>query len=77
LPEAVDRLRAERHLQQKQEPIIVAAADPLNLVGILSAGVRVSPYSQQAIAYENGAVLEVGTLGAVRSRLQQPEVRAE
>jgi ATP-dependent Lhr-like helicase len=77
LPEAVDRLRAERRLQQKQEPIIVAAADPLNLVGILSAGVRVSPYSQQAIAYENGAVLEVGTLGAVRSRLQQPEVRAE
>jgi ATP-dependent Lhr-like helicase len=77
LPEAVDRLRAERRSQQTQEPVIVAAADPLNLLGILTAGARVSPHLQQAIAYDNGAVLDVGTLGAVRSRLQQPEVRAE
>jgi ATP-dependent Lhr-like helicase len=70
LPEAVERLRAERRSQQRQEPVIVAAADPLNLLGILTAGARVSPYSQQAIAYENGAALEVGTLGAVRSKLQ-------
>jgi ATP-dependent Lhr-like helicase len=77
LPEAVERLRAERRAQQRQEPVIVAAADPLNLLGILTASARVSPYSQQAIAYENGATLEVGTLGAVRSRLQQPDVRAE
>jgi ATP-dependent Lhr-like helicase len=70
LPEAVDRLRAERRSQHKQEPLIIAAADPLNLVGVLSAGARVSPYSQQAIAYDNGAALEVGTLGSLRSKLQ-------
>jgi ATP-dependent Lhr-like helicase len=70
LPEAVDRLRAERRLQQKQDAVIVAAADPLNLVGILSAGARVSPYAQQAIGYENGAAVEIGTLGSVRSKLQ-------
>jgi ATP-dependent helicase Lhr and Lhr-like helicase len=70
LPEAVDRLRAERRLQSAQEPIIVAAADPLNLVGVLSVGARVSPYARQAIAYANGVVAEVGPLGSLRSKLQ-------
>jgi len=71
LPEAVDRLRAERRLQLAQEAIIVAAADPLNLVGILSAGARVSPYARQAIAYVNGVAAEVGPLGSLRSKLQR------
>ena len=71
LPEAVDRLRAERRLQLVQEPIIVAAADPLNLAGILSAGPRVSPYARQAIAYANGVAAEVGPLGSLRSKLQR------
>jgi ATP-dependent Lhr-like helicase len=71
LPEAVDRLRAERRLQLVQEPIIVAAADPLNLVGILSAGPRVSPYARQAIAYANGVAAEIGPLGSLRSKLQR------
>ncbi len=71
LPEAVDRLRAERRLQPAQEPIIIAAADPLNLVGILSAGARVSPYARQAIAYANGVPADVGPLGSVRSKLQR------
>ena len=71
LPEAVDRLRAERRMQLVQEPIIVAAADPLNLAGILSAGPRVSPYARQAIAYANGVAAEVGPLGSLRSKLQR------
>ena len=71
LPEAVDRLRAERRLPVAQEPIIVAAADPLNLVGILSAGGRLSAYSHQAIAYDNGLVVEVGPLGGLRSKLHR------
>jgi ATP-dependent Lhr-like helicase len=71
LPEAVDRLRAERRLQAAQEPIIVAAADPLNLVGILSAGARLSPYAHQAIAYDNGLAAEVGPLGSLRSKLHR------
>jgi ATP-dependent Lhr-like helicase len=71
LPEAVDRLRAERRLQTTQEPIIVAAADPLNLVGILSAGARLSPYAHQAIAYDNGHAAEVGSLGSLRSKLHR------
>jgi ATP-dependent Lhr-like helicase len=75
LPEAVDRLRAERRLQVVQEPIIVAAADPLNLVGILSVGARLSPYAHQTIAYDNGLAAEVGSLGSLRSKLQQDSHR--
>jgi ATP-dependent Lhr-like helicase len=70
LPRAVELLRAERHVKQ-QEPVMVAAADPLNLVGILTPGPRVSPYSNQVIAYQDGIPLEVGPLGAVISRLGQ------
>jgi hypothetical protein len=50
--------------------VIIAAADPLNLAGILTPGARLSPYSNQAIAYENGNVRGVGPLGELLSRLQ-------
>ena len=72
LPEAVDTLRAVRRSAEDTEPVIVAAADPLNLVGILTPGARVSPFSNQVIAYHNGVPVEVGELGAVMSRLQHP-----
>jgi len=70
LPEAVDALRAVRRTEPKEETVIVASADPLNLVGILTPGPRVSLYSNQAIAYRNGVPVEIGLLGAVISRLQ-------
>jgi hypothetical protein len=50
--------------------MIVAAADPLNLVGILCPGAKVSPYSNQVIAYHKGVPVEIGSLGAVLSRTQ-------
>jgi ATP-dependent Lhr-like helicase len=71
LPEAVDTLRAVRRTAQDSEPVIVAAADPLNLIGILTPGARISPFSNQVIAYDNGVPVEVGDLGAVLSRLQR------
>jgi ATP-dependent Lhr-like helicase len=71
LPEAVDLLRALRRSHRDSPPILVSAADPLNLVGILTPGPRVSPYSGQMIAFHDGLPAEVGSLGAVRSRLQQ------
>jgi hypothetical protein len=43
----------------------------LNLVGILAPGGRISPYSNQVIAYQNGTPVDMGLLGAVLSRLQQ------
>jgi ATP-dependent Lhr-like helicase len=73
LPEAVELLRAVRHSQSEPKTVIVSAADPLNLVGILTPGPRVSPYSGQAIVYSDGVPVDVGPLGAVRSRLQSAD----
>jgi ATP-dependent Lhr-like helicase len=70
LPEAVEALRAARRRRASGEIVLVSAADPLNLVGIIVPGGRVSPYSGQVIAYREGVAAEVGELGAVRSRLQ-------
>jgi hypothetical protein len=70
LPEAVDKLRAGRRDKPPAQPVIIAAADPLNLAGILSADTRVSPYSNQVIAYQSGLVIDVGLIGELSSRLQ-------
>jgi len=71
LPEAVDRLRAQRRSKDSQDPVVICSADPLNLVGILTPGGRISPYSNQVIAYHDGMPVDAGLLGAVLSRLQQ------
>jgi ATP-dependent Lhr-like helicase len=70
LPEAVEALRATRRQASRGEVVLISAADPLNLVGIVLPGARLSPYSGQTIAYRDGMPVEVGELGAVRSRLQ-------
>ena len=71
LPEAVDTLRALRRGRASGgDTVLVPAADPLNLVGILTPGGRVSPFSHQWIAIREGLPIEVGELGEVLSRLQ-------
>jgi ATP-dependent Lhr-like helicase len=74
LPEAVDALRAVRRRRDGEELVVVAAADPLNLVGAVTPGARVSPGSGQVIAYRDGVPVEVGELGTVLSRLRQSAV---
>jgi ATP-dependent Lhr-like helicase len=59
LPVAVESLRAIRRKREERETVLVAAADPLNLVGILTPGGRVSPLSAQAILYVDGVPVEV------------------
>jgi ATP-dependent Lhr-like helicase len=76
LPAALDSLRRQRRAEapaaqkRSQPPVILSAADPLNLVGIVSPGARLSPYSNQAIAYQNGIPVDVGLVGELISRLQ-------
>jgi ATP-dependent helicase Lhr and Lhr-like helicase len=70
LPRAVEALRVMRRSETQPGLVIVSAADPLNLVGIITPGARVSPYSNQAIAYQNGVAIDVGLLGELLSRLQ-------
>jgi ATP-dependent Lhr-like helicase len=76
LPEAVDGVRAVRRQAKAAETVIVAAADPLNLVGILTPGPRLSPFTQQVIVYRCGVPVEIGALGAVKSRLHGQELLA-
>ena len=70
LPEAVDELRAIRRSSKPEKPVVVSAADPLNLVGILTPGKRVSRLSNQVVLYERGVPVEVGAKGTIRHRLQ-------
>ncbi|MFN8543557.1 MAG: DEAD/DEAH box helicase [Candidatus Binatia bacterium] len=74
LPEAVEALRALRRRAPEPEVVIVGAADPLNLVGIVLPGSRVAPASREVIAFRDGAPVEIGELGAVRSRLRRATV---
>jgi ATP-dependent Lhr-like helicase len=77
LPEAVEALRAVRRAPEEADLVVISAADPLNLVGILLPGGRVSPFSGMAIAHRNGAPVDVGPLGAMlRSLQRRPEARA-
>lgn len=65
LPEALDELRAARHPGPVAEVSRVAATDPLNLVGVLSAGPRVPAILGNAVLYVDGqavASLEAGEL---------------
>jgi ATP-dependent helicase Lhr and Lhr-like helicase len=70
LPGAIEALREIRRTPQSTETIVVAAADPLNLIGIIIPGNRVSPYSNQVIAYRGGVAVGIGLLGEILSRLQ-------
>jgi ATP-dependent Lhr-like helicase len=56
LPEAVDSLREARKHESQQE-IAVAAADPLNLAGIVIPGERVAAVPGKEIRYRNGLLV--------------------
>ncbi|MDR7549692.1 MAG: helicase-related protein, partial [Armatimonadota bacterium] len=70
LPEAVEALRSVRRAPEDPELVVIPAADPLNLVGILLPGARLAPHSGLAIAHRNGVPVETGPLGALLRRLQ-------
>ncbi len=57
LPEALDLLRAVRRDTKSAEEIQIAAADPLNLSGILLPGPRLSALSGETIRLRDGAVV--------------------
>ena len=63
LPEAVEGLRAMRNPPRISEIVRVPATDPLNLVGVTSAGPKVPAVIGNAVLYRNGvpvASLEAG-----------------
>ncbi|HEX5215392.1 MAG TPA: DEAD/DEAH box helicase [Vicinamibacterales bacterium] len=59
LPIAVDSLRALRHRPPTGGTVIVSAADPLNLAGILVPGERVAANSGRLVGFRDGAAVEI------------------
>jgi ATP-dependent helicase Lhr and Lhr-like helicase len=58
LPMAVESLRAMRKIEPSGETVTISAADPLNLVGILLPGDRVSAVSGKTVTFRDGVPLE-------------------
>jgi ATP-dependent helicase Lhr and Lhr-like helicase len=54
LPVAVDSLRASSKQSGARETVTIAAADPLNLVGIIVPGDRISSNSGRTVAFVDG-----------------------
>jgi len=58
LPVAVESLRAARNQTPSGEIVLVSAADPLNLVGIVIPGERVPANSGKVVAFRDGIAFE-------------------
>ena len=54
LPEAVDLLRRVKNTEPKGKMVVVSACDPLNVVGILTPGERVSAVIGNRIVFRDG-----------------------
>jgi ATP-dependent helicase Lhr and Lhr-like helicase len=55
LPEAIGMLRAIRRAGAQESLISVSAADPLNLVGIIVPGSRITAHTSNRVLYHDGA----------------------
>ncbi len=55
LPDAVGMLRAIRRQGAQESLVSVSAADPLNLVGIITPGNRISAHTSNRVLYQDGA----------------------
>jgi ATP-dependent Lhr-like helicase len=54
VPEAIERLRVVRHAGNQDTQIILSAADPLNLTGIVTPGEKVAAVLRNRVLYRNG-----------------------
>jgi ATP-dependent Lhr-like helicase len=54
LPEAIDYLRGVRHAGNQDAQVILSAADPLNLTGIVTPGDKVPAVLRNRVLYRNG-----------------------
>jgi len=55
LPEAIGLLRSIRRAAVQESLISVSAADPLNLVGVITVGNRVTAHTSNRVLYQDGA----------------------
>jgi ATP-dependent Lhr-like helicase len=71
--DAVGRLRAVRRVEKTGEWVALSAADPLNLVGVLTPEARVAAIASNRVLFRDGAALAALEAGEVR-RLAQCEL---
>jgi ATP-dependent helicase Lhr and Lhr-like helicase len=74
-PEAIELLRSLRKAEPKGELTAISAADPLNLVGILSAGPRIPAVAAHRILLRDGvpvAVLKAGQVTEINAQSPGP-----
>jgi ATP-dependent Lhr-like helicase len=66
LPEAVSTLRSIRRTKSEGTLISISAADPLNLVGIITPGGRVTAFLNNRILYRDGVPIAALESGQIR-----------
>ena len=66
-PEAVDALRAVRRASVPGEVVRISAADPLNLVGIVTPGDRVRPHPRTFLYYKDGLQVDAAHFSRLKS----------
>ncbi|MGH7483922.1 MAG: Lhr family helicase, partial [Longimicrobiales bacterium] len=79
LPEAVGTLRAVRRANRPGDVVAISAADPLNLVGIVTPGQRVPAVATNWIALRDGlpvAALEADRVRALAEGAEDPAIQA-
>jgi ATP-dependent Lhr-like helicase len=78
-PDAVGRLRAVRKSEKVGELVVLSAADPLNLVGILTPETRVAAIYRNRILFQDGLPIAAVEGGQVRrladSALEEAQLR--
>src|SRR5207253_4438028 len=78
--DAVGRLRAVRKMEKIDELVVLSAADPLNLVGILTPEARVAAIHRNRLLYRDGLPIAAMEGGEVRrlaaSELNDEQLRA-
>jgi ATP-dependent Lhr-like helicase len=76
LPEAVERLRAIRRSAATGRLLSISAADPLNLVGIVTPGERVAAVRRNRIVFADGVPLAAQVRGEIHRLGDYPAGRA-
>jgi ATP-dependent helicase Lhr and Lhr-like helicase len=76
LPDAVGRLRAVRKQEKDGDLVALSAADPLNLVGILTPEDRVTAIARSRVLFRDGLAIAALEGGALR-RLADSEISDE
>ena len=58
-PDAIELLRKLRKSQEDKEYISISAADPLNLIGIITPGKKISAFANNRILFQDGIPIAV------------------